>query len=116
MALERQLENIIPLSLKRGCRVLQLDNKTLTLGANNGAIASKLRQMTAEIAIQLRELGCEVTGIQVRVQVSAPPVAEPAKAPNLSDAAKSQLTELANSLADSPLKKALERLTKLSQD
>jgi hypothetical protein len=111
MALQQHFEHVIPPSMKRGCRVLQLDRQTLTIAANNGAIAAKLRQMTTELAVQLQERGVEVTVIQVQVQVSAPPYTPPPKPRSLSQSGKNQLDKFAEKLADSPLKTALSRLT-----
>ena len=110
MALQQHWEQTIPLSLRRGCRVAYLNQDTLTIEANNGAIAAKLRQMTPELVMQLRERGAEVTAIQVQVQVSAPtlPHLEPARI--LSSYEKSCITTFSDKLADSPLKEALNRL------
>lgn len=91
---------------------MQLEQQTLTVAADNGAIAAKLRQMTAELAAQLRQRGVEVTAIQVQVQVSAPPFTPPPKAPSLSQSGKNQLAKFADKLADSPLKNALNRLVR----
>ena len=94
---------------------MKLDRRTLTLSANNGAIASTLRQMTAEIAAKLHKLGREVTVIQVVVQVNAPPFVHPVEPRSVSQSGKTHLTELAGKLADSPLKDALNRLAMRSQ-
>jgi hypothetical protein len=111
-ALQQQWERIAPPSLRRGCRVTQLNQQTLTVAADNGAIASKLRQMTPELAAELRGKGVEVTVIQVQVQVSAPPY-KPAPLPrSLGLTGKNQLTDFAGKLADSPLKEALNRLAR----
>lgn len=91
---------------------MHLERQTLTVAADNGAIAAKLRQMTAELALQLQQRGVEVTVIQVQVQVSAPPVTPPPKAPSLSPTGKNQLAKFADKLADSPLKTALNRLAR----
>jgi len=114
MALQQHLEHVIPSSVKRGCRVMRLDQTTLTLAADNGAIAAKLRQMSAELTTLLQERGCEVTGIQIQVQVNAPPYTPPAKAHLLSTQGKSHITEFTKHLADSPLKEALDRLARRS--
>ena len=91
---------------------MQLDNHTLTLSANNGAIASKLRQMTTELAAKLHDYGCEVTVIQVVVQVNTPPYVRPIESRSVSQSGKTHLTDLAGKLADSPLKDALYRLAR----
>ena len=110
MALEQQLEHIIPSSMKRGCRVMQLEQQKLMLSANNGATASKLRQMSSELIAKLNGIGCKVTLIQVVVQVNAPPYSIPTKTLTLSLSGQKQLTQLAEKIADSPLKDALNRL------
>ena len=112
MALQQLLEQVIPPSLKRGCRVMQLDQNTLTVSAENGAIASKLRQMTTELVSKLHVIGSEVTLIQVVVQVSTPPHMPPTEKRTISLSGKTRLAEFAESLNDSPLKDALNRLAK----
>lgn len=110
--LQQHWEHVAPPSLRRGCRVTHLDQETLTVVADNGAIASKLRQMTPELAAELRGKGVEVTVIQVQVQVSAPPF-KPARQPrSLGLTGKTQLTDFAEKLTDSPLKEALNRLAR----
>ena len=103
-------EQIAPPSLLRSSHVMLVENNLMTLAANNGAIAAKLRQLAPELARQLQLRGCEVTGIQVMVQVDVPPVVRPEKPATISPAGKLQLSELAETLDDSPLKSALQRL------
>lgn len=91
---------------------MHLERHTLTVAADNGAIAAKLRQMTTELAAQLQQRGVEVTVIQVQVQVSAPPIPPPPKVLSLSQSGKNQLAKFAEKLPDSPLKNALNRLTR----
>jgi hypothetical protein len=111
-AVQHLLEQVIPPSLMRGCHVMQFDQNILTLSAENGAIASKLRQMTTELASKLHHIGCEVTLIQVVVQVNTSPYSPPAEKRSISLSGKTRLTEFAESLHDSPLKDALKRLAK----
>jgi hypothetical protein len=87
-----------------------MEQKVLTLAANNSAVAAKLRQMTPELLRQLQLRGCEVTGIQVKVQVTSPPHARATVRVSVSAQGKQQLSELAATLSDSPLKSALQRL------
>jgi len=103
-------EQVAPPSLLRSSHVIQIESNVLTLAANNSAVAAKLRQMTPELVRQLQLHGCEVTGIQVRVQVTSPPAAHTAIPASLSVRGKQQLSELAATLCDSPLKSALQRL------
>jgi len=115
MALQQQLELVIPPSLQRGCRVIQLNQQTLVLSADNGAIASKLRQMTTEIAAKLRHTGSDITTIQILVQVSTPQHIAPLENRSISQSGKTQIAKLADELIDSPLKDALNRLVQQSK-
>ena len=89
---------------------MQIEDRILTLAANNSAVAAKLRQMAPELITQLQLHGCEVTGIQVRVQVALPTQPRTKVPAAISDSGKKQLKALAESLKDSPLKAALQRL------
>jgi len=109
-AFQLHYEQVAPPSLLRSSHVIQLEHSVLTLAANNSAVAAKLRQMTPELVRQLQLHGCEVTGIQVRVQVALPPVTHTAVSCSLSAQGKQQLNDLAKTLGDSPLKRALQRL------
>lgn len=110
MALQRHYESIAPPPLARNSQVLRLQQQTLVIGANNGAVAAKLRQMTTELISRFQARGCEVTGIQIKVQVAAPPPAIPSKPRRLGKTAVDALSDLDQNLADSPLKTALRRL------
>lgn len=92
----------------------QIDGQKLTLTADSGVIAAKLRQMSTELLSGLQARGCEVTVIQVQVQVSTPPYIPPAQAREIGAEGKAQLNQLAETLADSPLKQALTRLARRS--
>lgn len=105
-----------PPSLLRSSHVAQIEDKTLILAANNGAVAAKLRQLTPELIRQLELQGCEVTGIQVRVQVTLPSTAPAPQPSTLSEKGKQQLSNLAATLSDSPLKSALQRLAENKKD
>jgi len=111
-SLQLLYEKIAPASLLRASSVLKIEQNILTLAANNGAVATKLRQMTPDLVSQLQLQGGEVTGIQVRVQVTLPPTSRPAAPSSLSLEGQRHLVDLAKSLSDSPLKSALQRLAK----
>ena len=112
LVLQRHYERVAPSSLVRASRVLQLEQQTLILAANNGATAAKLRQLAPELARLFQSAGCEVTGIQVRVQVAMPPAKRAHTPATLSATGRKRLMELAVELPDSPLKSALQRLAK----
>jgi hypothetical protein len=111
-ALQRHYESFAPPNLAHNSQVLRMNHQTLTLAANNSAVAAKLRHMTAELISLFQARGCEVTGIQIRVQVSIPSRPVPPKPRILGKAARKALHELDENLADSPLKAALKRLAR----
>jgi hypothetical protein len=114
-ALQRHYQSIVPPSLKNSSYVLQLNRQVAVIAAMNGAVAAKLRQMTEELISLFQARGCEITGIQIKVQVAAPPPIIPSVPRKLGKAAKDALSELEESLADSPLKSALKRLARRSR-
>ena len=110
--LQRHYESISPPGLAHSSQVLRLDRQTVVIAANNGAVAAKLRQMTTELISLFQARGCEVTGIQIKVQVCARPPAVPPEPRKLGKAAHDALNKLDENLPDSPLKTALRRLGK----
>jgi hypothetical protein len=111
-AMQRHYELIAPPSLLPCSRILLLREKVVVIAADNGAVAGKLRQMTAELISLFQARGCEVTGIQIKVQVTAPPPVGSSEPRILGKVAQDALHKLEENLADSPLKTALKRLSK----
>ena len=111
-ALQRHFDNIVPPSLKNSSHVLQLNRQAVVIAAANGAVAAKLRQMTTELISLFQARGCEITGIQIKVQVANPSPVIPSQPRKLGKAARDALLELYENLAESPLKTALRRLAK----
>lgn len=107
--LHQILLNTAPPELTRACRVKQLRDGTLTLLAENAAIAAKLKQLAARLLVSYQELRWQVTSIRIEVQVrdvATRPAAhrEPKR---LSIETIENLENLAEQLEDSPLKRAL---------
>ena len=112
LALQRHYEQVAPPALVRASHVVQLELQTLLLAADNGAVAAKLRQLAPRLTQLFHDGGHEVTAIQVRVQVTLPPVVHTSSPASLSTTGRQRLIDLAGELADSPLKSALQRLSK----
>lgn len=112
-AISRIWETVAPIGLARSCRVGRLDDGVLTLLADNGAIASKIKQQLPSLLEKLQQRGSEITGIRVDVQVKIPSP-ERASAPKqgISQQSLANLEKLDNELEDSPLKEALTNLIK----
>ncbi|OIO09320.1 MAG: hypothetical protein AUJ80_04580 [Gallionellaceae bacterium CG1_02_60_325] len=109
--LQRHYQAIIPPSLAPCSRVAHCANGQLTLEADNGAVAGKLRQLSPELISLFRTRGCEITGIQIRVQASNRPPPPPATPRSLGKQGRHALEVFASELPDdSQLKSALERM------
>ena len=111
--LHQILVNIAPLELTQACCVKQLRDGTLTLLAENAAIAAKLKQLAARLLATYQKQRWQITSIRIEVQVREAPD-EPAKkrAPKqlLSIETIDKLDQLTRQLDDSPLKQALTNL------
>ncbi len=112
-AISRIWETVAPIGLARSCRVGRLDDGVLTLLADNGAIASKMKQQLPSLLEKLQKRGSEITGIRVDVQVKIPsPERVVAPKQGISQQSLASLEKLDADLEDSPLKEALTNLIK----
>lgn len=111
--IQQAWEQSAPAALLPFCHVGPLHQGTLTVFADNGAVAAKLKQQTARLAEKLRQRRVEVTSIHIEVQANtAAPPAPPTKDIAIGASGLAELDHLAASLEDSPLKSALQRLVR----
>ncbi len=103
-------EAVAPPALLAATHPGALQQGALTVYADNGAVAAKLRQQAQRLLAKLRERGLEVTAIRFDVQVRAPDETAPQKRLALSRAALDSLEQMAAGLEDTPLRDALRRL------
>ena len=110
--LNRVLLNIAPPELTQACCVKELRDGTLTLLAENAAIAAKLKQLAARLLASYQKQRSEITSIRIEVQVSEAASVPAAKREpkRLSIETIKNLEHLAEQLEDSPLKQALTRM------
>ncbi|MFH2135336.1 MAG: DciA family protein [Pseudomonadota bacterium] len=113
--LQHQYQSIAPPSLVKGSRVLRFENNHLTLAADNGAVASKLKQLAPQLISSFRTRGCEVTGIQTQVQLNTNPPVAPLPPRALGEQGRVALDELAHDLPEGDLKSAIERLAHIKR-
>lgn len=112
LALSRVWEAIAPPNVARVCRVGPVRDRTLTLYADNGAAAAKLKPQLPRLLLNFRQRGHDLTAIRVEVQVrtmSSKPAPCPTKPP-IPAAGLASLAALESRLAPSPLKQALTNL------
>ena len=98
-------EQIVPY-----CHASGIENKQLLLRADNNAVAAKIKLLMPSLLIQLEKQGCEVTAIQVKVQVKSTPQTKPKVIKKLSVSAAADLRQLAKKLSGTPLGDSLARL------
>jgi hypothetical protein len=112
LALSHVWEAIAPNGLARFSRVGPVRDRVLTLFADNGAVAAKLKQQLPRFLLNFRQRGHDLTAIRVVVQVNGtsrkPGVARPK--PSIPAAGIGSLAQLEHDLEPSPLKQALTHL------
>jgi hypothetical protein len=107
--LEQHFAAIAPEFLADTTRVSDLEGGRLTLIARNAAIGAKLRQLAPDLVQSLRQRGCAVDALKIRIEVDFPPPSAPPR--ELGPHALEALQDLEQHLEDSPLKQAISRLT-----
>ena len=121
--LQKTFVDALPSGLNESCRIATVEGSTIIIATANGAVAAKLKQMLPRLLERFRETigenktqDQEVTGISVIVQPEFF-VAEK----TLNSAAPREplpvekLTELAESLEDSPLKTTIQNIANKRQ-
>lgn len=106
----------IPSHLAPHCHLSRISNGRLTIWAENGAIATKLKQISPSLLLKLQELGWEVTSIHILVQAhyftkNTKPLIDKGyvkKEIKLSKAGKECLSQLAATLPSSELKSTIQ--------
>lgn len=106
--LKQHFAAIAPEFLAAATRVSDLDGGRLTLIARNPAIGAKLRQLAPDLVQSLRQRGCAVDALKIRIEVDFPPPSPPPRA--LGPHALEALQDLEQHLGESPLKQAVSRL------
>ncbi len=111
-ALESLLFEATPHALACASRVTNLRSGTLTVAADNAAIAAKLRQLAPRLLSHMAKQGIEVTGIRVLVQVKAHKIKAEHEVTkrSLPPDAIQEFERLSGRLPPSPLKSALTRM------
>jgi hypothetical protein len=102
----------VPDAVRPFTRAGALKHKRLTVYADNGAVAAKIKLLLPSLLIKLQKQGLEVTAIRIEVQVKSAPRKTGRPARILTAQAASNLQALATRLGDSELGAALARLAR----
>ncbi len=112
LAMQDILTEVLPDSLASSTTVALSAAEELVLFVDNGTAAAKLKQLAPRILVFFRQQGHEVTAIRVQVQVRIRHNPLLQKQISLSPTARQAISELSATLETSPLKSALERLSR----
>ena len=108
--LQKIWEEVVPEALRPHTRAGGVKHRRLTVFADNGAVAARLKLLSPNLLKNLQNKGLEVTSIRIEVQVQSKRRTRPASARALSNQASNSLAQFAEQLPDSPLRDALRRL------
>jgi|tagenome__1003787_1003787.scaffolds.fasta_scaffold18114105_1 hypothetical protein len=112
--LQRLVAASLPGHLSTSVNIASLKGGELILATDNGAVASKLRQIAPRVLNLIRQQGYEITGIEIQVQVRMYDKPLPRNQLLLGANARSAVNSLVERLRASPLKDALKRLASRS--
>ena len=111
LATQAALDRALPAALAGHVRVMQLENGTLSLACDSGAVASRLRQQTDALRDKLGKNGIVATDLRISVNPELlARYVHPVEKAGLPPAALDGLATLKADIEDGPLKEALGRL------
>jgi hypothetical protein len=109
--LQKLYTQCVPANLRSMSRVGALDGDVLKLFADTGAVATRLRLLAPVLLTEFRSKGWQVSSIRVAVQVRTDNRTAGTPTRNVVDSdGRKALAALAETLEDSPLRQAVERL------
>ncbi len=110
ITIERILRASLPKELGKCCSAGRLMHGELHLYADNGAAASKIRQLSRTLLEKLRMRGLPIDSIKVLVRVNPPARRLPHRKPVMGEKGVDSFRALAATLPDSPLRSSIESL------
>jgi hypothetical protein len=121
--LQRRYRSFAPERLADSSRVCAIDGTTVVICADSGPVAAALRHLAPRILEELRRAARansskhprdqELTSIRIEVQVKNPP--PKARVHARGELPVDKISGVADKLADSPLKRTLERIARDDQ-
>lgn len=115
LKLERRFASIVPAGLGHASRVANYKSGKIVIHAENGAVATKIRQMSQRLCDELSKRGVECNVMEVKVQPRQIPYQSTGSTQKpLSARACGAIHATAENLPAGPLREALETLLKRS--
>ena len=113
LKLSCHFEAIAPAGLRHSAHVANYKSGKIIIHADNGAVATKIRQMSQRFCDELSERGAECTAIEVKVQpLEIPYQSTTSTQKPLSAKACGVLRSTSENMPKGPLREALEHLLK----
>jgi hypothetical protein len=109
-SLQQAYSGAVPRELARRSRVAYEREGTVVVSADTSAIAAKLRQLAPRIVMEIVKSAPEVTGLRVELQVMETGPSTPGPRPEIGSKGLASLGQLRDSLPESPLRQAIERM------
>lgn len=111
LRVQAALDRALPAALAGRVRVMQLEQETLALACDSGAVASRLRHESTGLIDSLARHGVTISAVRVSVNPDqAARYAPPVDKPGVPATALDSLAHLNADIEDGPLKDALTRL------
>ena len=111
LRLTRRFEAVAPAAVAHAARVANYKSGKIVIHADNGAVATKIRQMSQRLCDELSKGGAECSLMEVKVQPRQNPYQTRTSTPKpLSGKAFGVLQATAENLPEGPLRKALTTL------
>lgn len=111
LKLSRRFEAVAPAGLRYSAHVANFKSGIIVIHTDNGAVASKIRQMSQRLCDELSKGGQECNGMEVKVQPRQIPYQSTSSTQKpLSARACGVLKTTTDSLPPGPLRQALETL------
>lgn len=111
LKLSRRFEAIAPTAFRHAARVANYKSGTVVIHTDNGAVASKIRQMSQRLCDELSKGGAQCNGMEVKVQPRETLSQSTTSTPKpISEEACGSLRSASRQLPPGPLRAALDRL------
>jgi hypothetical protein len=111
LKLSRRFEAIAPAAFRHAARVANYKSGIVVIHTDNGAVASKIRQMSQRLCSELSKGGAQCNDMDVKVQPHETHYQSSISSPKqISDEARQALRTTTESLPQGPLRAALDRL------
>ena len=115
-SLQKIWESIVPPPLLPHTRTGGVKHRRITIFADNGAVAAKIKLLAPGLLKNLQNKGVDVTSIRVEVQVVSRARRPLRQVPTISKEAAASLEQLAQKLPETSLAMALRRLAKHAKE